>query len=188
VAEDSKLIRQEVERCRAILSRMSVEGAEPAGEALERLPVSELFRAIRVEFAGQSNIEIDARSADGLSALTIPRHAVEQALIALVKNGRDASPLGSPVSLRAQASAGAVTFVIVDQGHGMSQETLRHVGEPFFTTKEPGKGMGLGVFLVRTLAERLDGRLRFESRPEGGTIVSLELPADRSVEKTGQRA
>lgn len=58
----------------------------------------------------------------------------------------------------------------------MSHETLRRIGEPFFTTKEPGKGMGLGTFLVRTLAEQLGGRLTFESAPGEGTTATFELP------------
>ena len=67
-------------------------------------------------------------------------------------------------------------FIVSDHGEGMSAETLRHVCEPFFTTKGPGHGMGLGTFLVRTLAERLGGSLQFESTPGLGTTATLELP------------
>ena len=67
-------------------------------------------------------------------------------------------------------------FVVTDQGTGMPDEVLRRIGEPFFTTKEPGKGMGLGTFLVRTLAEQLGGRLHYESAPKQGTSAILELP------------
>jgi two-component system sensor histidine kinase RegB len=66
--------------------------------------------------------------------------------------------------------------VVSDNGKGMSPNTLRRIGEPFFTTKEPGKGMGLGTFLVRTLAEQLGGRLTFESTPHAGTLATFELP------------
>jgi two-component system sensor histidine kinase RegB len=58
----------------------------------------------------------------------------------------------------------------------MTETILRRIGEPFFTTKEPGKGMGLGTFLVRTFAERLGGRLSFDSVAGRGTTVTLELP------------
>jgi two-component system sensor histidine kinase RegB len=58
----------------------------------------------------------------------------------------------------------------------MAPETLRRVGEPFFTSKEPGHGMGLGVFLTRTLAERLGGSLTFESTQGAGTRAIFELP------------
>ena len=65
----------------------------------------------------------------------------------------------------------------------MSEDTLRHIGEPFFTTKDPGAGMGLGTFLVRTLAERLGGHLEFQSTPDRGTTAILELPCTQHPPK-----
>jgi two-component system, sensor histidine kinase RegB len=62
----------------------------------------------------------------------------------------------------------------------MPASVLRRIAEPFFTTKEPGKGMGLGTFLVRTFAESLGGRVLFESTPGKGTTATLELPFDSS--------
>jgi two-component system sensor histidine kinase RegB len=101
---------------------------------------------------------------------------VEQALIALLKNAVEASPAAAPVRLRIFLVQDMVRFVVADSGQGMPPEILRHVGEPFFTTKTPGKGMGLGTFLVRTLAERLGGTLRYESSPGSGTTAYLDLP------------
>jgi two-component system sensor histidine kinase RegB len=75
-----------------------------------------------------------------------------------------------------RSEGGVVVFDIIDHGRGMSSEILRRVGEPFFTTKEQGKGMGLGIFLARNLAERLGGRLTFQSTLDAGTTATLELP------------
>ena len=176
VADDSRLIRTEVDRCRAILQRLSIEGAEPAGEALTPVAIADLIAAVRTYFAKTPTVSIDFSHSPERRALTVPRHAVEQALIALVKNAVEASPRGATVTLHVEPGETRVGFVITDQGHGMSAETLRHVGEPFFTTKETGKGMGLGTFLVRTLAERLGGTLRFRSEPGAGTTATFELP------------
>ena len=66
----------------------------------------------------------------------------------------------------------------------MSAEVLEHIAEPFFTTKEPGKGMGLGTFLVRTFAERLGGRVVFDSVPGQGTTATLQLPLNSAAGDT----
>jgi two-component system sensor histidine kinase RegB len=73
-----------------------------------------------------------------------------------------------------------MTFAIHDNGHGIPEQVLRRIAEPFFTTKEPGKGMGLGTFLVRTFAERLGGRLSYESIAGQGTTATLQLPLSSS--------
>jgi two-component system sensor histidine kinase RegB len=59
----------------------------------------------------------------------------------------------------------------------MTADVLARIGDPFFTTKEPGRGMGLGIFLVRNFAARLGGSVNFESAPGKGTTVLLDLPA-----------
>ena len=68
-----------------------------------------------------------------------------------------------------------------DRGEGMAEGILQRVSEPFFTTKPPGSGMGLGVFLARTLIERLGGRLSYESAPLHGTVAIVELPVSEHL-------
>jgi two-component system sensor histidine kinase RegB len=58
----------------------------------------------------------------------------------------------------------------------MSREVLERIAEPFFTTKGPGRGMGLGTFLARTFAEDLGGNLVFDSSAGNGTTAIVELP------------
>jgi len=174
LVEDSRLIRTEVERCREILWRMSVCGAEPAGQASEQVEVQQLLQGLFDEIPQRLRLRVEA--AELLPALMIPKRAVEQALIALVKNAFDASEPESEVRLSVKHSGDFLQFVVMDDGKGMSPETLRRIGEPFFTTKEPGKGMGLGTFLVRTLSEQLGGRLTFDSSLNAGTSAILELP------------
>jgi two-component system sensor histidine kinase RegB len=69
-----------------------------------------------------------------------------------------------------------VVIEVKDRGRGMDAETLQRAGDPFFTTKDPGRGMGLGLFLVRTLADRLGGRFGLRSELGVGTVARLELP------------
>lgn len=176
IVEDSRLIRSEVDRCREILSRMGVRGAEPAGEALATVSVPDLLDALSREFSQQTKSRIEFPKLVDLCVLHIPRHAVLQALIALVKNALESGEPGVPVQVQTESVAESIRFVVRDRGRGMSAEMLRRIGEPFFTTKPPGKGMGLGIFLARTLAEQLGGRLTFESYEDIGTSAVLEIP------------
>jgi len=101
-----------------------------------------------------------------------------------VRNALEASRDDQPVLLGADRTGGGIRFHVKDSGRGMSPATLTRVAEPFFTTKAPGSGMGLGTFLARTFAERLSGNLVFESEAGKGTTALLELP---SILNDGQR-
>jgi two-component system, sensor histidine kinase RegB len=176
IAEDSRLIRTEVDRCREILWRMSAQGAQPAAQSSEPVNAAELLADVSREIQQPARLEIEITSPSQPVTLTVPRRAVAQALIALTRNALEASDTDAAVRVRAAQAGNVFQFVVIDHGKGMSANTLRRIGEPFFTTKEPGKGMGLGTFLVRTLAEQLGGRLTFESTPQSGTRATLELP------------
>jgi two-component system sensor histidine kinase RegB len=105
----------------------------------------------------------------------LPVDSTRKVLAALVQNSLDASA-GAPVELVCEGVDGNLRFTVKDSGSGMSVETLRHIAEPFFTTKTPGKGLGLGTFLARVFAENMDGALIFDSTPGKGTTAILELP------------
>jgi two-component system sensor histidine kinase RegB len=179
IALDSGLIRSEVDRCREILERMSADGADPSGETPEAITASGFLEEFHEGLTEAERRRVRIEADDPEMLLVIPMRAVEQALTALVRNAIDASPEDAPILLAAQYAAprreGNVRFVVRDRGCGMSAETLRRIGDPFYTTKDPGKGMGLGVFLTRTLADQLGGHLTFES-PAQGTIATLEIP------------
>jgi two-component system sensor histidine kinase RegB len=175
IAEDSRLIRTEVDRCREILWRMSVQGAQPAAQASESVEAAELLADVCREIQQPARLHVEVSPPQPVP-LTVPRRAVAQALIALTRNALEAGAPDSAVRVIARRAGARFQFVVSDQGKGMSSDTLRRIGEPFFTTKEPGRGMGLGTFLARSLAEQLGGCLMFESAPETGTRATFELP------------
>jgi len=177
VVEDARLIRSEVERCRLILERMSVQGAEPMGETPRQVAIADLLNRVRDQFPNpqRNHISIDAHPT---VYVIVPQQATIQSVSALVQNALDASNENRPVKVSASQSGPRVRILIADEGSGMTETVLRRIGEPFFTTKEPGKGMGLGTFLVRTFAERLGGSLSFDSVAGRGTTVTLELPVN----------
>jgi two-component system sensor histidine kinase RegB len=97
-------------------------------------------------------------------------------VVPIVRNALDASPAGANVTLEIEAGADRLRVTARDAGHGMDAETLARAGEPFFTTRPPGRGTGLGLFVVRLHAERLGGTLHLDSSPGRGTTATVEWP------------
>lgn len=176
VTEDARLIRGEAERCRSILRQMSEGGAELPGEVPARLDLEELLGEVRMRVAAVQRSRIKTSVTGENRSVFLPAEATKRALTALVQNALDASTDGKTVSVTAESTEERVCFSIIDSGCGMSPETMNRLGEPFFTTKEPGQGLGLGTFLVRGFAERSHGSLFFESEKGRGTKATLDLP------------
>jgi two-component system sensor histidine kinase RegB len=185
VARDLKLIRDQVGRCREILDRMAGHAGEQVGEPLRSQTVAEWVAAGLDGLQGKERVVQErAPGIDGVPLVGPPR-ALADALRGLLKNALQASDGEASVKLQLESTtAGLVRATVVDRGRGMPVEVLARVGEPFFTTKVPGEGMGLGLFLTRALAEQLGGQFHITSSPEHGTEARLELPAAKAGERS----
>ncbi len=176
--EDARLVRREVERCSAIVRQMSRDAGGTPGEAPEPLPARELTARLLRGVEPEQARRLDLETAD--VELRLPPRALVQVLGSLVKNAFDASDAAGRVRVsletRVQDGSPRARFIVGDRGLGMSEGELARIGEPFFTTKPPGAGLGLGVFLARAFADRLGGHLSFSSQPGRGTTVVLDLP------------
>jgi len=178
LAADARLIREQVGRCRAILEQMA-QGAGTVGESVAACTVGELIEEAMVGTRAAPTVHRDVAPELARSPLRLPRRAVSQALRSLVTNAQDASPPGSSVVVAIRAAEGAaLSIAIRDRGAGMPGEVLARIGEPFFTTKAPGRGMGLGLFLARAVIEGVGGTLEIDSRAGEGTEVRVVLPTD----------
>ncbi len=180
VSRDVTLIRSELDRCRQILDRMTSTAGEAAGEKLRTISIetflSETLLGLREPERVKTEVAVAARELSNL----LPVQAAAQAIRNLLQNALDASQPGAPVRLLAEPSDKGWRISVIDQGTGMTAEILERIGEPFFTTKEPGRGMGLGLHLTQNVIRRLDGQLTFDSRPGQGTTATVILPTLRS--------
>jgi two-component system sensor histidine kinase RegB len=182
VLGDLRLVKEMVARCRSILNRMSARAGEHAGEALQRI-TAEGWRDSALDGLPTRD-RVVVETIDTRAAIVGPPLALGDALRGLLRNGLQASGPGAAVTLRITLERGRVRAAVKDRGPGMPPEVLARVGEPFFTTKGPGDGMGLGLFLTRALAEQLGGEFHIASRPGEGTEAWLDLPAADAGERS----
>ncbi len=120
--------------------------------------------------------------------------AIQQILMNLATNARDAMPGGGELTIDVAAVEIAeedlplgtsarpgryVRLAVADTGQGMDPETRTHLFEPFYTTKEPGRGTGLGMAIVYGLVQQHGGIIRVDSEPGRGTSILIDLPAAR---------
>jgi two-component system sensor histidine kinase RegB len=173
VHEDLRLLRGQVDRCRAILDQMSGRAGAGAGEGPEPVALDELARAATADLPARPAVRVDVVAA---GPVRLPRRAMAQALRVLVANAQEASPPEGEVVLRARVEGGDLCVEVEDRGAGMTPEVLARVGEPFYTTKPPGRGMGLGLFLTRAVVEQLGGALELDSHAGRGTTARVRVP------------
>ena len=166
-------------------------------EAVEALALLQTVeRLVRRSLPEHLELVIDAAGTATPPWAWIDPSQLEQALVNMILNARDASrPDGRitlrlrPVVLDAGAAAALQTAIgehvridVEDNGAGMDAHTLAHMFEPFFTTKQPGLGTGLGMAMVYGFIKQSGGAIDVQSQPGRGTTISLWLPASGGVE------
>jgi len=147
--------------------------------------VSELEEVLRCSLEEKSEL----RFVPGAAAcpVNIDPGQLEQVLLNLVLNARDAMPQGGTITIQTaqtfkklrpgSPAEPVVALSVTDTGHGMDANTQKRVFDPFFTTKDPGKGTGLGLSIVYGIVQnQFGGTISLESRPGKGTTVTIYFP------------
>ena len=117
-----------------------------------------------------------------LPPIIVDRRQLQEVLFNLIRNAGQAIKPPGCITVRARMHRGEVVRIeIEDTGAGIPPDKLGKIYDPFFTTKEPGKGTGLGLFIVRQIVERNKGRISVESTVGQGTTFFLEFPPAQPV-------
>lgn len=179
VDEDLSLIDGQLLMCRQILSRMRAASGDTAAQRWNRTTLGDLIDTALEGIRDPHRVEIIESDDDASwedQPMWLPEEAVAQAIRNLIHNGLDASESSESVAVELLVDGDEARLQVRDQGQGMSDEVLDRAGDPFFTTKEPGRGIGLGLFLTRNVITRLGGTLKFDSTPGMGTVATVRLP------------
>jgi PAS domain S-box-containing protein len=141
--------------------------------------VRQLASLLRRIIGGDVALQLDLRAVN--SRVRADAGQLEQVILNLAVNARDAMPGGGQLTIATAAEADErgremVRLSIVDTGAGMSEEVRTRMFEPFYTTKEVGRGTGLGLSIVYGIVEQSGGTIRVESAPGRGTSFHIALP------------
>jgi len=149
------------------------------------------------------NIKLKIEIERGLARVKVDQSQLEQALVNLAVNARDAMPNGGKLTIQAgsthfdEAQAWRhcsvqpgkyVMLAVTDTGTGMDAETQARIFEPFFTTKAPGKGTGLGLPMVYGVIKQSGGAISVYSEPDKGTTFKIYLPACEAEVAAGEES
>jgi two-component system sensor histidine kinase RegB len=168
------VMRQEVERCTALLDGLSGRAAATSARDTG-VELSALMSDVRRRLGGTLSTRLDVTLPDDPRLINVPAEPLCQVLVALVRNAFDASAVDQRVAVSIEQQP-TLRVEVTDRGRGMAAEEAARAGEPFFTTKPPGAGLGLGLFLARAFADQMGGSLRWQTAEGKGTSVILDVP------------
>ncbi|MCH1441982.1 MAG: HAMP domain-containing histidine kinase, partial [Rubripirellula sp.] len=177
---DLKLIDSELDMCRQILHRMRSAAGDSMAQRWDQTTVGDLIDQTLEGVRDPHRVDVtDGTAVVEGQALWVPQEAVAQAVRNLIHNGLDASGETGRVRVEPQLISEHLQISVIDSGQGMSQEVLGRASDPFFTTKEPGRGIGLGLFLTRNVISKLGGQLEFRSALGEGTEAVVTIPLEK---------
>lgn len=175
-----ELIDKEIERISGITHQMYQlykRVPQPPTEFTITKTLSDVI-AILASTAEKRRIRMDYQSPGGELRVTLAEGEVKQVLYNLIRNAIQASPSGEEVSIRLSDDRQNVVITIEDRGPGIPDDVLPRIFDPFFSTKQSGAdvGMGLGLSVSRSLIEAMGGRIEVTSMPRQGTRFSAIFP------------
>jgi C4-dicarboxylate-specific signal transduction histidine kinase len=171
-------IEDEVKRIDGIVRGLLEMGRPSRGKAqpLDVRPLVDGCVKMVTSMRENAQVHIDVACAEG-TFLSAEAGPLAQVLVNLLLNGCQAMGGRGTLKVKVTTAAGSGAIVVEDEGPGIPPEVLPRLFTPFFTTKPPGQGTGLGLAVSRHLLGQFDGRLTAENREGGGARFTITLPA-----------
>jgi two-component system, sensor histidine kinase RegB len=178
---EAEEIRNQVRRCKEIITNMLAPRGAPDLEEPKEFEVAPVLEAaVKRWQEGRPGPKplLDIQPQAARSRARLPVHAFERAIANLLDNAAEATEgrAAREVRIGLARQGGELRIQVSDNGVGVPEPLLRRIGEPFFTTKEPGHGTGLGLYLARHVVEREGGEMTVNSAEGRGTEVTLTVP------------
>jgi len=181
-AGDDRIAAEEIARAAErgeLLTRQLLAVSRPSSARPRRIVVNDVVEGLRRMLARLigEDVVMELSLDPALPAVVADPGHIEQILVNLATNARDAMPRGGTLRITTSARDGQVRLEIADTGVGMDDATRERVFEAFFTTKDRRRGTGLGLYVVYSLVGVMQGTVQVESSPNVGTTVAIQLPA-----------
>jgi two-component system NtrC family sensor kinase len=179
------LVASEAERCGGIVRNLLLFSRVP-GARFSREDVGAVLDRCALLLKHQAELQevaIRVEKAEDLPAVVCDISQIQQLVLALAVNGIEAMPEGGTLTLSTRRGGEAgVVLSVADTGSGIEPEDLDHIFEPFYTRKEQGKGVGLGLSVAYGIVKRHHGRIEVDSTVGMGTTFHVHLPLDQEGE------
>jgi len=185
VWEDLQIARDEIVRAQEIITNLLEFSRESVAE-MEEVNLNDLLRKtlqLMQKYLQTNTVKV-VISLGKVGTCLANQNALRQVFLNLITNAVQAMPNGGELRLRTHRTANKQVLIEVsDTGVGIPERHLNNIFNPFFTTKEPGQGTGLGLSVVHSVIKRYQGNITVRSKPDVGTTFLIELPCPCAKDK-----
>ena len=175
-------MRAQIARCKAILATITASAGQPRADVLLNDGLDNYLTQMIAQWRDlHPAVVVECRfMADIPAPLISVDRTLGQALVNLLDNATEAA--ARVIEIEARWDDETLQLSLRDDGVGIAPSLAEKIGTPFFSTKE-SEGMGLGVYLSRSIFELMGGAMRLENHPDGGSIVFIEIPMTALIQK-----
>jgi len=175
------IMHSELKRIETIISELLIL-SKPQSVHLEKHNIKELLQHVVTLINTQAilnNVQIETKCCTDKSVFVLcEEDKLKQVFINLLKNSIEAMPKGGLITVQSKKVDNKLYIELIDQGNGIPQEQLERLGEPFYTTKE--NGTGLGLMISYKIIEDHNGHMKIDSKVGEGTKITIILPIKES--------